>query len=321
MVRRRPRISRETSGLLGCLTDILDALESPAAGLGPSIFLLLMEVETVKRTWRVWCLHLAWTGLLVGGWDSIPAGAQDAKQQEAAQADSKQQDEKPATLREQYQALMKEYNEAVAETRRQLQNTELTAEERKAIVDAAPKVDALAEKVNQLIAAEPKSDVAFEAHLFLARSTRAGKIFDAAVAAVFENFSDSERLADLASVAPMGTPASNELLNKILEVSPHESVKGKVTYTMANMLSRSEDEESEKRCIELLETIQAKYAAIDAGRGQTLGKLADRLLFAIQNLKVGKTAPDIVAKDLDEVEFKLSDYRGKVVVLDFWGDW
>ena len=26
-------------------------------------------------------------------------------------------------------------------------------------------------------------------------------------------------------------------------------------------------------------------------------------------------------EDLNGVAFKLSDYRGKVVVLDFWGDW
>lgn len=35
----------------------------------------------------------------------------------------------------------------------------------------------------------------------------------------------------------------------------------------------------------------------------------------------GNVAPDIVGTDLDGVEFKLSDYRGKVVFLDFWGDW
>lgn len=36
---------------------------------------------------------------------------------------------------------------------------------------------------------------------------------------------------------------------------------------------------------------------------------------------VGAMAPDIVGVDLDGAEFKLSDYRGKVVMLDFWGDW
>ena len=44
-------------------------------------------------------------------------------------------------------------------------------------------------------------------------------------------------------------------------------------------------------------------------------------LFEENNLVVGKVAPDIVGKDLDGVEFKLSDYRGKVVFLDFWGNW
>ncbi len=41
-----------------------------------------------------------------------------------------------------------------------------------------------------------------------------------------------------------------------------------------------------------------------------------------------KTAPDAPASPLDFTvqtidgkEQKLSDYRGKVVVLDFWGDW
>jgi len=39
------------------------------------------------------------------------------------------------------------------------------------------------------------------------------------------------------------------------------------------------------------------------------------------NLAIGKVAPEIEGKDVDGKKFKLSDYRGKVVVLDFWGDW
>ena len=36
---------------------------------------------------------------------------------------------------------------------------------------------------------------------------------------------------------------------------------------------------------------------------------------------VGQMAPDITGEDIDGVAFALSDYRGKVVMLDFWGDW
>ncbi len=38
-------------------------------------------------------------------------------------------------------------------------------------------------------------------------------------------------------------------------------------------------------------------------------------------LEEGNLAPDIVGEDIDGVKFKLSDYRGKVVLLDFWGHW
>ncbi|MCI0458890.1 MAG: TlpA family protein disulfide reductase [Gemmataceae bacterium] len=36
---------------------------------------------------------------------------------------------------------------------------------------------------------------------------------------------------------------------------------------------------------------------------------------------LGKPAPDIVGEDLDGNPLRLSDYRGKVVVLSFWGSW
>jgi hypothetical protein len=36
---------------------------------------------------------------------------------------------------------------------------------------------------------------------------------------------------------------------------------------------------------------------------------------------VGKPAPPTRGTDADGVAFQLSDYRGKVVMLEFWGDW
>ena len=36
---------------------------------------------------------------------------------------------------------------------------------------------------------------------------------------------------------------------------------------------------------------------------------------------VGKVAPDIEGQDQDGASLKLSDHRGKVVLLDFWGFW
>lgn len=37
--------------------------------------------------------------------------------------------------------------------------------------------------------------------------------------------------------------------------------------------------------------------------------------------EVGDMVPNIQGMDTDGVEFELSDYKGKVIMLDFWGDW
>jgi hypothetical protein len=41
----------------------------------------------------------------------------------------------------------------------------------------------------------------------------------------------------------------------------------------------------------------------------------------VVGLQIGNLAPDISGEDADGNKFKLSDYRGKVVVLDFWANW
>ncbi len=62
-------------------------------------------------------------------------------------------------------------------------------------------------------------------------------------------------------------------------------------------------------------------AAIAKAADQRLQRQFDQLITEIEKFGIGMTAPDIAGIDLDGVAFQLRDYRGKVVVLDFWGDW
>ncbi len=48
---------------------------------------------------------------------------------------------------------------------------------------------------------------------------------------------------------------------------------------------------------------------------------AESALYELANLQIGLTAPEIVGRDVDDKELKLSQYRGQVVVLKFWGFW
>ena len=52
-----------------------------------------------------------------------------------------------------------------------------------------------------------------------------------------------------------------------------------------------------------------------------MGDFAKRALFVMRHLSVGKQAPEIAGADVDGRKFKLSDYRGKVVMISFWGHW
>jgi thiol-disulfide isomerase/thioredoxin len=49
--------------------------------------------------------------------------------------------------------------------------------------------------------------------------------------------------------------------------------------------------------------------------------LKDKFADVFPDLSVGKPAPEVVSQDLDGKKVKLSDLKGKVVVLDIWATW
>jgi hypothetical protein len=64
---------------------------------------------------------------------------------------------------------------------------------------------------------------------------------------------------------------------------------------------------------------EVKMVAVWAGEeAKTVGEKAKAELFQIRHLSIGRQAPDIEGQDQDGKRFKLSDYRGKVLLLDFW---
>jgi peroxiredoxin len=56
-------------------------------------------------------------------------------------------------------------------------------------------------------------------------------------------------------------------------------------------------------------------------QGFPLADQAGRMMFEMANLSVGAQAPEIEGRDLEGGGFKLSDFRGKHVMLIFWGGW
>lgn len=76
----------------------------------------------------------------------------------------------------------------------------------------------------------------------------------------------------------------------------------------------------ETEAIRRFTEVAEKYGNEKYG-GRTLDEHAKGAIYEIQNLTIGKIAPEIGGEDINGKPMKLSDYKGKVVVLHFWGHW
>jgi hypothetical protein len=120
------------------------------------------------------------------------------------------------------------------------------------------------------------------------------------------------------------------LLRTLVEKDTRPEVQGPACLTLAQLLKGRADEsatpdaksannlrdEAEK----LFEKAADKFADVKMGFRGTVGSVAKRELFDLRHLSVGKPAPDVEGEDQDGQKFKLSDYKGKVVLLDFWSE-
>ena len=91
-------------------------------------------------------------------------------------------------------------------------------------------------------------------------------------------------------------------------------------------------EQLSKEAEALLERVVAKYGDIEPRAGfekdhlgawdnKSLGKMAEGELYEFRHLRPGREAPEIAGEGLDGKRLKLSDYRGKVVVVVSWTTW
>ena len=104
-------------------------------------------------------------------------------------------------------------------------------------------------------------------------------------------------------------------------------MQAQACFGLAQSLKGRGEQEEGKKGAELTKEAETYFDRVidkfaDVKRNDdTLGDMAKRELFELRNLAIGKVVPDIEGIDADGKKFKLSDYRGKVVLLDFWAKW
>ena len=172
-----------------------------------------------------------------------------------------------------------------------------------------------------------------------------------AIALMLRDHLDSDKLGEACRRVCYGFRQECEtFLRTVLEKSPHREVQGQACLRLAQFLPmRLEKVELLKEQAELakryeglygkdyLETLRRqdgtevmmeaeklyeraieKYADVKLPYDATVGETAKPELFEIRHLAVGKEAEEMEGLDQNGQQFRLSEYRGKVVLLYFW---
>lgn len=198
----------------------------------------------------------------------------------------------------------------------------------------------------EIAKADPKSDAGFAALEWVLTTPRAYYVAAGipAMELMAEHHAANPKVDELVTRLGALTPhpesypkehaAAVALFRAVAEKNPDRATRGQAAFALARQAdTRFQFAEYRKHpdTEALAAEAERQFTAVEkdygdcelqaGGSTRTLGEVAWANLFELRNLRVGKVAPDIAGEDLDGTRFKLSDSRGKVTVLVFWGTW
>lgn len=139
----------------------------------------------------------------------------------------------------------------------------------------------------------------------------------------------SEFLNACPTLMRSATPAGDKLLERAIKNSREDDVRGLAALALGFSLAKQSEEAplGSKAQLDLgqaaefqLDRVTKEFANL-VYRESTLGEMAKAELHRIRALAKGRAAREIEGVDLNGQSLKLSEFRGKVVLLDFWANW
>lgn len=262
--------------------------------------------------------HWLVTAALLAGTTELHALGSTPAQEAAAQASSAQTEKKLADLIERYNgqqnAVYEAYQKATSEA------------EREEILKGLPGKEFVPEF--RAVAQEAKgTDTAVKAWLWVLRligndAKQGAEVIQLLLAEHIRSPALGELSGQLRYGAHLyGEATVIDALRALVADSPHEKVRAGALFTLGGVLLESPKAELKAEGRDCFEAIIAEYGELAYRGDSTYAKAAEGYLYELDHLQIGMTAPDFASVDENGVPWKLSDYRGKVVVVDFWGFW
>ncbi|MFT7617557.1 MAG: hypothetical protein ACI97A_001196 [Planctomycetota bacterium] len=239
--------------------------------------------------------------------------------------------------------------------RAKLTEAKSSAERRKLYDTESPKADNIVPDLKKIMTDHPKSDGAFASAKWIASNTRGAHV-QMAVGVLAKDFATKAGVGEVCLRMTRDRKIETfKFIQQVMIQNTNRTDQGQACFALAkwysgsaatlNRLMTTTDEKRLERmrkstgeetiaflksqgnetlmkeALTHFKRVQQEFADVPYRRNSTLGASSEGAVFEISNLQIGKKSPDITAEDIDGVKFSLSDYLGKVVVLDFWGDW
>ncbi len=260
--------------------------------------------------------------------------------------------DKPPSASEQLAGILAEYSKGQQEFFKKYSEAK-TDEERSKAVNERPSPESTGKRLLEFADTTTDEGAAADSLLWVVSNVRSGELPDKALGKLSEKYIASDKLGNVCTALVYSdSPQAEAFLRKALETNPHRSVQGPACYALAQFLKQQgqlleqlknrpelaaryaeiRGKEASDRLVSrdpkqlateietLLGRVVQTYGELKFGN-KTLGQAAERELFEIQHLSVGCAAPEIDGEDIEGKKLRLSDFRGKVVMLDFWGNW
>lgn len=248
-----------------------------------------------------------------------------------------------------YAELDAAFQAAVKDLRELVSKTDDKNEQARLLATKNP-VPEFSQKYMSLAKNYPGTQASVDATLFVVGQSRGAQKHEA-MTYLIENYSDKVKLTNIADsfIKEIPSPDIDAWFHLMIDHASSDPIKARVMLTFAKYIDQlpffrrtlemnpqianrlpqpqrdyintPRTEEQNKELAAILQSLIDDFGDLKYKGRQTYAEAATSELFELNNLQVGLEAPDISGKDLDDIPFKLSHYRGKVVMLDFWGHW
>lgn len=174
---------------------------------------------------------------------------------------------------------------------------------------------------------------AFDALVWVVRNCRSSADAEKAIDLLARDYARSPRFRAVCGALIYSHPANEKLLRAVLDRNPDHEVRGLACVSLARKLEFESDivgalktnpEGVERARPSYSKQFMDWYCSRDpVAMKKEANELFERAAaeFGIAPIELGRPAPEIEGLDAHGKPFRLSDYRGKVVLLTFSGNW